>query len=287
MAKSLQLLIILCIFNLTAVPLMAADQTCKTLAVQIKRERNLLKKQTVIQKALKLCPDDAAIHYGAGYAAERLRKYEKALSYYLQASELDPEYAKAYFGLGDIYMVLGNAGSAIDAYEKGLQRVPQNKRARASLKVAKIKHKAEQGEAITSSEFIQVMQQSKKKETTQGAIDGPLLRMQIHFLSSSAQLSDDAKAQLQIVGKALEDPALSGQKFEISGHTDDTGQPENNLVLSKMRAEQVRKYLLNTFAIKPDNLIVAYYGDTRPARSNTTMENRALNRRVEFKRLEQ
>ena len=286
MAKSLQLLILLCIFNLTAVTLMAADQTCTTLAVQIKKERNLLKKQTVIQKALKLCPDDAAIHYGAGYAAERLRKYEKALSYYLQASEIDSEYAKAYFGLGDIYMVLGNAGSAIDAYKKGLQRVPQNKRARASLEVAKIKHKAEQGETITSGEFIQVMQQSKKKETTQGAIDGPLLRMQIHFLSSSAQLSDDAKEQLQIVGKALEDPALSGKAFEISGHTDNTGQPEANLALSKARAEQVREYLLNTFAIKPDNLIVAYYGDTRPARPNTTIENRALNRRVEFKRLE-
>jgi chemotaxis protein MotB len=49
----------------------------------------------------------------------------------------------------------------------------------------------------------------------------------------------------------------------------------------------VRKYLLETFAIEPENLIVAYYGDTRPAVPNTTVENRALNRRVEFKRLQQ
>lgn len=287
MTKVLQLLILLCILNLIAVPLMAADQTCTTLAVQIKKERNLLKKQSLIKNALKLCPDDAAIYYSAGYAAERLRKYERAQSYYLKASEIDTGYAKAYFGLGDIYMVLGNAKSAIDAYENGLQLVPKNKRARASLSIAKIKYKSEQGKTITTGEFIQVMQQSKKKETTQGAIDGPLLRMQIHFLSSSAQLSDDAKQQLQIVGKALEDPALSGKAFEISGHTDNTGQPEANLALSKTRAERVREYLLSTFEIEPDNLIVAYYGDTRPARPNTTIENRALNRRVEFKRLEQ
>jgi outer membrane protein OmpA-like peptidoglycan-associated protein len=277
----------LCILSLITVPLVAATQTCTTLAVQIRKERNLLKKQALIQKSLELCPDDAAIHYSAGYAAERLRKYERAQSYYLKASELDPKYAKAYFGLGDIYMVLGNAGSAIDAYKKGLQLVPQNKRARASLNIAKIKDKAERGKTITAGDFIQVMQQSKKKETTQGAIDGPLLRMQIHFLLSSAQLSEDAKSQLQIVGKALEDPALNGQFFEISGHTDDTGPPETNLALSKARAEQVREYLLNTFAIAPSNLVVAYYGDTRPARPNTTMENRALNRRVEFKRLDQ
>ena len=93
--------------------------------------------------------------------------------------------------------------------------------------------------------------------------------------------------QLTNVGKALEDPALSGKKFEISGHTDDTGASDSNLMLSKHRAEQVRQYLLETFAIQPDALVVAYYGDTRPAAPNTSTESRALNRRVEFRRLKQ
>ena len=286
MVKTLLLTIYICIFCLIANPLQAAKQNCGEIAVQIKKERNLLKKQELLKQALKLCPDNAEIHYGCAYAAERLRKYEKAQSHYLKATEIDNKYAKAYFGLGDIYMVLGNAGSAIAAYEKGLQLVPKNRRARASLEVARIKHKSEQGETITTSEFIQVMQQSKKKETTQGAVDGPLLRMQIHFYVASSQLSEKAKEQLIIVGKALESPALSEIIFEISGHTDNTGTPEANLILSKYRAEQVREYLLTTFTIKPENLIVAYYGDTRPVLPDTTIENRALNRRVEFKRLE-
>jgi len=286
MVKTLLLTIYICIFCLIANPLQAAKQDCGETAVQIKKERNLLKKQKLLKQALKLCPDNAEIHYGCAYAAERLRKYEKAQSHYLKATEIDNKYAKAYFGLGDIYMVLGNSGSAIAAYEKGLQLVPKNRRARAALEVARIKHKSELGQTITTREFIQVMQQSKKKETTQGAVDGPLLRMQIHFYVASSQLSEKAKEQLIIVGKALESPALSETIFEISGHTDNTGTPEANLILSKYRAEQVREYLLTTFTIKPENLIVAYYGDTRPVLPDTTIENRALNRRGEFKRLE-
>ena len=286
MVKTLLLTIYICIFCLIANPLQAAKQDCGEIAVQIKKERNLLKKQKLLKQALKLCPDNAEIHYGCAYTAERLRKYEKAQSHYLKATEIDNKYAKAYFGLGDIYMVLGNAGSAIAAYEKGLQLVPKNRRAKAALEVARIKHKSEQGQTITTSEFIQVMQQSKKKETTQGAVDGPLLRMQIHFYVASSQLSEKAKEHLIIVGKALESPLLSETIFEISGHTDNTGTPEANLILSKYRAEQVREYLLTTFTIKPENLVVAYYGDTRPVLPDTTIENRALNRRVEFKRLE-
>lgn len=287
MNKFLKLIVGTCIFIFIACPTLVTGQECSTIKTQIKKERNLLKKRDLINRALTLCPQDAEIRYACAYTAERLRKYDKAQSNYLKATELDSHYAKAYFGLGDIYMVLGNARSAIDAYEKGLTLIPQNKRARSSLELARIKHKSESGKKITSAEFIQVMQESKAEETTQGAVDGPLLRMQIHFYSASSQLSETAMDQLINVGKALENPVLSDKKFEISGHTDDTGAPESNLILSKHRAEQVRQYLLDTFAIQPESLVVAYYGDTRPAAPNTSTESRALNRRVEFRRLKQ
>ncbi|MFK5926396.1 MAG: OmpA family protein [Desulfuromusa sp.] len=287
MSKISYFLAIICIFTLTVSPVLASEQECNTLKTKIKKERNLLKKRELLNHALDLCPQDAEIRYRYAYAAERLRKYDKAQRNYLKATELDSNYAKAYFGLGDIYMVLGNARSAIDAFERGLALVPQNKRARSSLELAQIKHKSEVGKQITSAEFIQVMQESKAEETTQGAVDGPLLRMQIHFYSASSQLTEQAMAQLVNVGKALENPTLIDKKFEISGHTDDTGTPESNLILSKLRAEQVRKYLLDTYAIQPEALIAAYYGDTRPVAPNTSTESRALNRRVEFRRLKQ
>ncbi len=285
--KKIQLVAVICILILTTCPALATEQECSTLKNQIKKERNLLKKRKLLDHAVALCPRDAEIHYSYAYAAERLRKYDKAQSHYLKSTELDSNNAKAYFGLGDIYMVLGNAKSAIDSYQRGLALVPQHKRARSALDLAQIKYKSESGEQITAAEFIQVMQESKAEETTQGAVDGPLLRIQIHFYSASSQLSEQAMNQLVNVGKALENPALSGKKFELSGHTDDTGSPEANLILSKHRAEQVRQYLIETFAIQPEALIVAYYGDTRPAVLNISTESRAKNRRVEFKRLKQ
>lgn len=287
MRKILYYMVATCIFMLTINPAFANQQECSAIKAKIKQERNLLKKRELLNHGLEICPQDAEIHYSCAYAAERLRKYDKAQRNYLKATELDSNYAKAYFGLGDIYMVLGNARSAVDAYDRGLSLAPKNKRARSSFELALIKYRSELGEQITSAEFIQVMQESKTEETAPGAVDGPLLRMQIHFYSASSQLSEQAKAQLVNVGKALEDPALAGKIFEISGHTDNVGGAEANLILSKHRAEQVRQYLLDSFSISSEALIVAYYGDTRPAAANTSAENRALNRRVEFRRIKQ
>ncbi len=263
----------------------AAEANCTSLKEQLHKERNLLKKRQMLTQAIASCPADAELHYMYAYSAERLRKYDNALKSYLETIAIDSGFSKAYFGLGDIYMVLGNAEAAIRAYEQGLALEPADTRARASLELAKIKHKAASGDRISSGEFIRVMQESNSRSTTEGAIDGPLLRMQIQFAVSSADLTPQAKEELEIVGQALENQALAGQAFEIAGHTDDSGSPEANLQLSKERAEQVRSYLLTNFAIAADKLSVAYYGDTRPAVPNTSSENRALNRRVEFRKV--
>ncbi|MCW8894001.1 MAG: OmpA family protein [Deltaproteobacteria bacterium] len=287
MLRFLSIVVTLLTLTLSLAADCSAAQNCDDIKQGIKKQRNLLKKKVLLDQGLQNCSEDAEIYYLYAYTAERLRKYDQAMSYYLKATELDQDYAKAFFGLGDIYMVLGNAGAAIRAFEKGLQFVPENRRAKASLDLARIKHKSESGEAITSAEFIRVMQESKKEETTSGALDGPILRLQIRFHIDSAQLTEKAEKQLSTVGRALESSALEGQTFEISGHTDSTGQPEWNLELSRKRAEEVKAHLSENYSIKPDSLSIAFFGDTRPAAPNTTTENRALNRRVEFKKLNQ
>jgi len=287
MKKTFWWLVIVSILFCFTVPSLVTAADCDNIKKQIKKERNLLKKRKLLNSALKTCPQDAEVHYMCAYTAERLRKYDKALSNYLKATEIDKNYSKAYFGMGDIYMVLGHAESAIHAYLTGLELKPSNKRAKASLELAQIKHKAASGDSITPEEFIRVMEESKKQETTEGALDGPLLRMQVHFYISSAKLTNEAITQLSIVGKALESSALKDKVFEISGHTDNSGTPEANLQLSKERSEHVRDYLIENFSINQKNLVVTYYGDTRPASPNDSAKHRSLNRRVEFKRLRQ
>lgn len=70
-------------------------------------------------------------------------------------------------------------------------------------------------------------------------------------------------------------------RIRIEGHTDNVGKPSYNLQLSKRRAASVRRYLVKK-GIDASRLDSEGYGETKPLEPNTTTENRAKNRRVQF-----
>ncbi len=70
--------------------------------------------------------------------------------------------------------------------------------------------------------------------------------------------------------------------IEISGHTDNKGSNDYNKQLSQKRAEAVKAYLVSK-GCNSKNLKAVGYGESKPVTDNTTDENRAQNRRVEFK----
>ena len=70
-------------------------------------------------------------------------------------------------------------------------------------------------------------------------------------------------------------------KLHIAGHTDNKGDEQDNLVLSKKRAEAVKAYLISK-GVKADKLIVEFFGETKPIADNSTSEGRQKNRRVEM-----
>ncbi|SNS99729.1 Outer membrane protein OmpA [Ekhidna lutea] len=71
-------------------------------------------------------------------------------------------------------------------------------------------------------------------------------------------------------------------KVEISAHTDNVGADAYNLQLSNLRANSVLQYLQDN-AINKDRLVAVGYGESQPRYPNDTEENKAKNRRVEFK----
>lgn len=71
-------------------------------------------------------------------------------------------------------------------------------------------------------------------------------------------------------------------KLQISGHTDNVGKQEENLVLSKERAEAVKDYLVKK-GIASERIETQYFGSSKPIATNETEEGRQKNRRVEMK----
>ncbi len=68
----------------------------------------------------------------------------------------------------------------------------------------------------------------------------------------------------------------------IEGHTDNTGTKERNIILSKLRAESVRKYFIQK--MKNNSLEIIANGNAAeyPVAENVTEKGRAKNRRVQI-----
>ncbi|HDT4926208.1 TPA: OmpA family protein [Enterobacter kobei] len=76
--------------------------------------------------------------------------------------------------------------------------------------------------------------------------------------------------------------AKPGWLIVVSGHTDNTGNPQLNQMLSLKRAEAVRNWMRDTGDVPESCFAVQGYGESRPVATNDTPEGRALNRRVEI-----
>ncbi len=106
----------------------------------------------------------------------------------------------------------------------------------------------------------------------------------IYFELGSAILKPESHGILkEIAGILQQQPNL---RLKVIGHTDNTGQPTNNLTLSLKRAESVASYLKQQFQVEDVRLEVSGEGDSKPIAANSTTEGRAQNRRVEFIRLD-
>jgi outer membrane protein OmpA-like peptidoglycan-associated protein len=67
----------------------------------------------------------------------------------------------------------------------------------------------------------------------------------------------------------------------VGAHTDDRGNPLDNLRLSQGRADAVRQFLIER-GVAPNRLQAKGYGQERPIASNSTSIGRENNRRIEF-----
>jgi outer membrane protein OmpA-like peptidoglycan-associated protein len=93
-------------------------------------------------------------------------------------------------------------------------------------------------------------------------------------------LRPESFIELNLVVKLLnENPML---EIELGAHTDSRGSDEYNIKLSDHRAKSCVDYIISK-GINPARVTWKGYGETVPVATNDTDEGRQLNRRVEFK----
>jgi outer membrane protein OmpA-like peptidoglycan-associated protein len=73
-------------------------------------------------------------------------------------------------------------------------------------------------------------------------------------------------------------------RIEISGHTDNAGNPKTNQKLSEKRAQACRDYLISK-GIDGSRIEAVGYGDQRPVAPNDSEDGRQQNRRIEAREL--
>ncbi|MBE9480254.1 MAG: PD40 domain-containing protein [Bacteroidetes bacterium] len=102
----------------------------------------------------------------------------------------------------------------------------------------------------------------------------------IFFETDKYDLKEESEIELmKLIGFLNNNPRI---KIEISGHTDNIGEEEYNLILSQNRAKAVYDYLILN-DIEKNRLTYKGYGFSLPNDTNETEEGRANNRRTEFK----
>jgi len=104
--------------------------------------------------------------------------------------------------------------------------------------------------------------------------------LRVIFPFDSAEITPDARRNLDALGAALMDGRLSADRFEIAGHTDGLGDENYNGTLSERRAQAVVEYLEENFAIPGERLLGRGYGEAYLA--NPEDPGNPENRRVEI-----
>jgi outer membrane protein OmpA-like peptidoglycan-associated protein len=72
------------------------------------------------------------------------------------------------------------------------------------------------------------------------------------------------------------------KKIEITGHTDNRGYYENNLIIGKIRAEKLKQYFVEN-GIENNKILVFSKGESEPIADKNTEEGKIKNRRIEIK----
>lgn len=138
---------------------------------------------------------------------------------------------------------------------------------------------------VTDGKGVSVKKAAPAVTTTTPFIptpEKPIVLEGVHFQTNKAVLLPESSGILDRVAESLlAHPEVS---IEVGGHSDSDGSDASNMKLSTKRANAVRDYLIKS-GVPASQMTAKGYGETQPISDNKTPEGKAMNRRVELKRM--
>jgi outer membrane protein OmpA-like peptidoglycan-associated protein len=112
--------------------------------------------------------------------------------------------------------------------------------------------------------------------------DKIILLENIYFEKSKPNVLSVSFDELRKLAEILKKKSLL--KIRIEGHTDNVGNKNSLLELSKLRAEEIKKFLISE-GVDESRISTMGFGDTKPLTSNLNEAEKQKNRRVEIRLL--
>lgn len=121
------------------------------------------------------------------------------------------------------------------------------------------------------------------RDVCQADFDALLSEEAVQFSFGDADISDASASLLDAIG----DVALrcSHYSLRVEGHTDSTGRASYNVRLSQRRAQAIMDFLA-AHGVELSQLSAQGFGADAPIATNSTIEGRRLNRRIEIEVIE-
>jgi outer membrane protein OmpA-like peptidoglycan-associated protein len=128
------------------------------------------------------------------------------------------------------------------------------------------------------------LSQTEREEIAAIVKDKPKIDLEINFDYNSSDISAKSLPSVQALGRALSNAELQGSTFVVAGHTDAAGGEAYNQELSERRAESIKRYLVDKYAITGADLVTVGYGKSKLKDPNQPMAE--TNRRVQVVNME-
>lgn len=111
--------------------------------------------------------------------------------------------------------------------------------------------------------------------------DNVIIRLSdFKFNVGEAKILNSNKPVLENIKKAL--TVFDNEMIVIQGHTDSQGTDDFNIKLSKERAMNVEKYIINNTNVEQIKIKSVGFGESQPLANNEHVEGRAKNRRIDI-----